>query len=48
LLLLSIIIKPNNLPLDGGDEYRFTADLGGLDLNVNPGPAELAVHRKIR
>jgi hypothetical protein len=48
LLSSRIVIEPINMPLDREDELRFTPDWDGLDLNINPGSAQLTVHRKVR
>src|SRR5713226_5597538 len=48
LLSGRIVIEPLNLPLDRRVEFRFTATHGGRDFNINPGPAQLTVHRKVR
>jgi len=47
LLSSRIIIEAINLLLDRRIKCRLTTATG-LDLNINPGPAQLTVHRKAR
>src|SRR5215468_10435675 len=48
LLSSRIIIEAINLLLDRRIKCRLTTAGTGLDLNLNPGPAQLTVHRKAR